>query len=47
LPSFLIEVNRLDKNPLDIIETGDPVVANGNKGIAIIVTREANDGRAS
>ncbi len=39
LPSFLIEVNRLDKNPLDIIETGDHVLVDGNKGIIITKKR--------
>jgi len=39
LPSFLIEVNKLDKNPLDIIETGDHVLVDGNKGIVIITKK--------
>ena len=41
-------VYKLDKNPLDIIETGDHVLVDGNKGTVIITKKgRANDGRAS
>ncbi len=41
-------VYKLDKNPLDIIETGDHVLVDGNEGIVIITKKgRANDGRAS
>ncbi len=41
-------VYKLDKNPLDIIETGDHVLVDGNKGIVIITKKgRANNGRAS
>ncbi|MGB2815139.1 MAG: DUF126 domain-containing protein [Dehalococcoidales bacterium] len=41
-------VYKLDKNPLDIIETGDHVLVDGDKGTVIITKKgRANDGRAS
>ena len=41
-------VYKLDRNPLDVIETGDHVLVDGNKGIVIITKKgRANDGRAS
>ena len=41
-------VYKLDKNPLEIIEAGDHVLVNGNKGTVIITKKgRANDGRAS
>ena len=41
-------VYKLDKNPLDIIETGDHVLVDGNEGTVIITKKgRANDGRAS
>ncbi len=41
-------VYKLDKNPFDVIETGDHVLVNGDKGIVIITKKgRANDGRAS
>jgi predicted aconitase with swiveling domain len=41
-------VYKLDKNPLDTIETGDHVLVDGNKGIVIITKKgRANNGRAS
>ena len=33
-------VYKLDKNPLDVIETGDHVLVDGNKGVVIITKRE-------
>ena len=33
-------VYKLDKNPFDIIETGDNVLVDGNKGIVIVTKRE-------
>ncbi|MBA7643667.1 hypothetical protein ES703_51399 [subsurface metagenome] len=33
-------VYKLDKNPLDIIETGDHVLVDGNKGVVIVTKRE-------
>jgi len=33
-------VYKLDKNPLDIIETGDHVWVDGNKGVVIVTKRE-------
>ena len=33
-------VYKLDKNPLDIIETGDHVLVDGNKGIVVVTKRE-------
>jgi predicted aconitase with swiveling domain len=41
-------VYKLDKNPLDAIETGDHVLVDGNEG-AVIITKKgrASDGRAS
>ena len=41
-------VYKLDKNPLEIIEAGDHVLVDGNKGTVIITKKgRANDGRAS
>ncbi|KPK22613.1 MAG: hypothetical protein AMJ70_05565 [Dehalococcoidia bacterium SG8_51_3] len=41
-------VYKLDENPLDVIETGDHVLVDGNEGIVIITKKKgANDGRAS
>ena len=41
-------VYKLDKNPLDIIETGDHILVDGNEGTVIITKKgRANDGRAS
>ena len=41
-------VYKLDRNPLDIIETGDHVLVDGDKGTVIITKKgRANDGRAS
>ncbi len=33
-------VYKLDKNPFDIIETGDHVLVDGNKGIVVVTKRE-------
>ena len=33
-------VYKLDKNPLDVIETGDHVLVDGNKGVVIVTKRE-------
>ena len=33
-------VYKLDRNPLDIIETGDHVSVDGNKGIVVVTKRE-------
>jgi predicted aconitase with swiveling domain len=41
-------VYKLDKNPLDAIETGDHVLVDGNEGTVIITKKgRANVGRAS
>jgi len=41
-------VYRLDKNPLDVIDTGDHVLVDGNKGTVIITKKvRHNDGRTS
>jgi predicted aconitase with swiveling domain len=33
-------VHKLDRNPLDIIETGDHVSVDGNNGIVVVAKRE-------
>lgn len=33
-------VYKLDKNPIDIIETGDHVLVDGNEGVVIVTKRE-------
>ena len=41
-------VYKLDKNPLDVIATGDHLLVDGNEGTVIITKKgRANDGRAS
>ena len=41
-------VYKLDENPLDVIETGDHVLVDGNEGTVIITKKgRPNDGRAS
>jgi hypothetical protein len=41
-------VYKLDKNPLDVIETGDHVLVNGTEGTVIITKkRRATDGGTS